>query len=440
LFKLQTKETEITPMAQNERTLLFPWHKKQGATIAVFHGWDMPLWYPAGAKKEHLSVITAAGMFDTSHMGAMAVSGADAHALLQFCYTKDLDHCLGPARNPLEAGRSVYGVFLNERGETIDDAIVFRLAKDRYLIVVNAGMAATVTNHLKKNVSGRTVQVENISARWAKIDLQGPLSARILARILKDGSAPLRKMVYFSFQGDWTQSRGFSGVALAGGAEIFLSRTGYTGEFGFELLMNPEHLLPVWESLLKAGEEFGITPCGLAARDSLRAGAGLPLSQQDIGPWPYINHPWHFALPFNDDGSGFTKRFIGEVVLQMRDSADYTLPYAGYDPRKVSVQDRARVLDLSGNDIGSVLTCVGDLAIGRVDGRIVSVASPDKPKDFKPLGLCCGFVKVKSKLSVGTPVILKDNRRQIEVEIRDDIRPNRTARRPIREFIEEEPQ
>lgn len=423
-------------MTMNQRTPLYNWHRGNGASFAVFHGWQMPLWYPAGARQEHLSVITAAGMFDTSHMGAISLTGHDARNLLQVCFTKNLDRCLGAKKAPLATGRSVYGVFLNERGETIDDAILFYLAEERYLVVVNCGMAPPVTAHLRKHAEGLKVTIEDISARMAKIDLQGPLSARILARVLKDGADTLSDMVYFSFKGDYEHDRGFAGVALSGGTELLLSRTGYTGEFGFELLVNPEHVLRVWESLIAAGGEFGLTCCGLAARDSLRAGAVLPLSQQDIGPWPYINHPWQFALPFNADGSAFTKRFIGDVVLQLRQTADHTHPFAGYDPRKVSTGDaQALVLDASENEIGVVLTCVGDLAIGRVDGRICSVASPNKPEDFKPLGLCCGFVRVRSKLDAGTQVFLKDKRRRIRVDITDDIRPDRTARRPMREFL-----
>jgi aminomethyltransferase len=394
----------------------------------------MPLWYSAGAKKEHISVITAAGIFDTSHMGAITISGHEAFDLLQLCFSKDLRTCLGGGKAPLQSGRCAYGVFLNERGETIDDAILYQLKEEHYLLVVNSGMSPAVSDHLKTYAESRVVDVTDITDRMAKIDLQGPKSVEILAKILQQHDSVLRDMVYFSFKGGFDETAGFSGIPISGGKEIMVSRTGYTGEIGFELLVNPSDAPAVWEMLLEAGKEDNLLFCGLAARDSLRAGALLPLSQQDIGPWPYINHPWQFTLPFNAEKSGFTKKFIGDVVLQLRDTADHTLAFAGYDPRKVSLQD-AVVLDASGNRIGAVLTCVADLAIGRVDTRIYSLASPDKPDGFNPLGLCCGFVKVHDRLPPGTRVTLQDKRRNIPVDIVSDIRPNRTARRPMRDFL-----
>jgi aminomethyltransferase len=421
-------------MTENKRTPLFDWHVSQSATFSVFHGWDMPLWYSAGAKKEHISAIITAGMFDTSHMGAIAISGRDAFDLLQRCFSKDLRTCLEGGKAPLRSGRCVYGVFLNERGETIDDAILYQLKKEHYLLAVNSGMSPAVAGHLRRYSEGRAVDVTDITDQMAKIDLQGPKSARILAKILQQHDSVLSDMVYFSFKGGFEDSSGFSGIPVSGGQEIMVSRTGYTGEIGFELLVNPSDALPVWETLLAAGKDDNLLFCGLAARDSLRAGALLPLSQQDIGPWPYINHPWQFTLPFNAEKSRFTKQFIGDVVLQLRDTADYTLAFAGYDPRKVSVQD-AVVLDANGERIGAVLTCVADLAIGRVDNRIYSLASPDKPEGFNPLGLCCGFVKVHDRLPPGARVTLQDKRRKIPADVVADIRPNRTARRPMRDFL-----
>jgi aminomethyltransferase len=187
--------------------------------------------------------------------------------------------------------------------------------------------------------------------------------------------------------------------------------------------------------ILDAGSDFELVPCGLAARDSLRGGAVLPLSHQDIGPWPFINHPWHFALPFNDDQTAFTKTFIGDQALLTIEASEYTYPFAGSDFRKVSVEDPAVVLDSEGHEIGRVLTCVTDMGIGRHGDRIYCIASPDKPEEFKPKGLRCGFVKVKSKMAPGQIVEIKDNRRKLKVTIVDDIRPDRTARRPIAEML-----
>ena len=186
---------------------------------------------------------------------------------------------------------------------------------------------------------------------------------------------------------------------------------------------------------MAAGSDDGLLPCGLAARDSLRAGAVLPLSHQDIGHWPFVNHPWPFALPYIE-GGGFSKSFIGSEALLKADGAPHTLAFVGRDLRKVSTGDEASgVYDTQGKRIGRILTCATDMGIGWAAGEIVSIASPDKPADFKPRGLCCGFVQVDRPIDVGETVELRDNRRKIKVTITTDIRPDRTARKPMGQML-----
>ncbi len=416
-------------------TYLYDWHKAYGANMVDFAGWSMPLWYPSGAVAEHQVVVTNAGVFDTSHMAVVMIAGPGAFELLQLCFTKDLNACVGKKRTPLISGRCVYGAYLNEQGGAIDDAIVYQIGPEDYMTVVNAGMGAEISEHLSMHASGLNVRVTDLTARVGKMDIQGPQSARVLMRLLKDPETTLQNLAYFSFKGHFQEGSAAADTFLRDGTPILLSRTGYTGEFGFEIFVDPSKLTRVWEMFLKAGADFGVIPCGLAARDSLRAGAVLPLSHQDIGSWPFINHPWSFALPYNHAETAFTKAFIGDRVLELRDKADHTHAFVGYDPRKVSIHDPAVVLDSDGKKIGVVSTCVADMAIGRVENRIFSIASPDKPEQFKPRGLCCGFVRVKSRLFPGQEVDLKDNRRKIKVVIVDDIRPHRTARRLMREMM-----
>lgn len=418
-----------------KKTPLSAWHENQGGTMADFAGWSMPLWYPTGARSEHMSVITDAGLFDTSHMDIITVTGPGASELLQLCFTRDLRACVGKGDLPLESGRCVYGAFLNERGELIDDAIVYQFIEHEFMVVVNAGMGEEVARHLKVHAPGRDVEVTNSEQRIAKLDLQGPKAARVLKKVLRDPDDVLARMPYFSFKGHFDANPTVNEVLLSDGTPILVSRTGYTGEFGFEIFVAAEHVVRAWEMILSTGEELSAIACGLAARDSLRTGAVLPLSHQDIGSWPFINHPWHFALPFDATNRAFTKKFIGDIVLELMNNAEHTHVFVGYDPRKVSIQDPAAVLDSEGRRIGMVTTCVADLAIGRDGDRIYSVASPDRPEGFKPRGLCCGFVRVASRLDAGQPVELEDRRRTIKVRIVDDIRPDRTARRPLREFV-----
>jgi len=416
-------------------TPLNSWHREQGANMADFGGYDMPLWY-SSVKDEHLAVLDGAGVFDTSHMAAVTVAGSGAAGLLQHCFTNDLDACMGPAKKPLSPGRCVYGAFLDENGHTIDDAIVFYVAAESYMVVVNAGMGGTVADHLRHHLGGRDATVADLSDQLGKMDIQGPAAARVLGRVLADPKAVFAGMPYFSFKGHFDPTSPLSdAVRLDDGTPILLSRTGYTGEFGFEIFLAPDKIQRLWERLLEAGRSCDIRPCGLAARDSLRAGAVLPLSHQDIGHWPFINHPWPFALPFTADQTDFTKDFIGRAALERQTDFSFTQAFAGNDLRKISAGEDSRVIDADGQTIGTVLTCATDMGIGRHDGIIFSVASPDKPQGFKAKGLCCGFVKVNRKLSVGQQVDIADNRRKITVTIVDDVRPHRTARKPMAEMV-----
>lgn len=418
------------------QTPLHDWHTSHGADMVNFSGWRMPLWYPSGAVTEHRAVVTDVGMFDTSHMSVVMVEGPDAFELLQRCFTRDLRSCGVRDDGPLNPGESVFGAFLNEVGETVDDSVVFRMAPEKFMVVVNAGMGATIALHLEAHKRTFDVNVTDMTGRVGKIDLQGPLSAKVLQRGLKSPNEILGDMRYFTFKGSFVPRSEEGDACTIGGIPVIVSRTGFSGEFGFEVLVDANRLVEVWEAVLGAGGAFGLIPCGLAARDSLRTGAVLPLSHQDMGPWPFINNPWDFVLPFNSERTAFTKSFVGEVVLQLRAGADHTLPFVGNDPRKVAIHNPAVVIDKEGREIGVVLTCVADMAIGRHSGRIYSTGSPDKPHDFKPLGLSCGFVKVKSRLSAGEVVELRDRRRGIKVTIVDDIRPDRTARRPMWEMMD----
>jgi aminomethyltransferase len=417
----------------NLTTPLHAWHVGQGANMAAFGGYDMPLWY-GSAKNEHLAVLETAGIFDTSHMAVVQAAGPGAFDLLQQAFTNDLAGCIGSARKPLVPGRAVYGAFLDDRGHVVDDSIIFMLAADSYLAVVNAGMGPAVARHLESLADGGEATVTDLSGRFGKIDVQGPQAARIMAAVLADPDAAFEKMPYFAFKGRFSDDLPCPGeVRLKTGHPILLARTGYTGEFGFEIFTPAEALVTIWETILAAGAAHGILPCGLAARDSLRAGAVLPLSHQDIGDWPFIHHPWPFALAFDDDGRGFRKPFVGDRALLAAGDAPHTLAFVGRDLRKVSLP--AKVADDAGREVGDVLTCVTDMAIGRAGERIYSVASPEAPAGFKAKGLCCGFVRVAQALPAGTRLELKDQRRRIPVTIVDDIRPDRTARQPLKAML-----
>lgn len=416
-------------MEKVKETVLHSWHVEQGANMALFGDYHMPLWYKSGAKAEHLAVISAAGIFDTSHMAAVTVAGEDARSLLQRCFCKDLTRCLGGG--PLVAGRCVYGVFLNDDGTVLDDAIVYQLADASFMVVVNASMGAGVTARLAAHGGGMAATVSDLTDRVGKMDIQGPLAAKILGRVIGDAQTVFTAMPYFSFKGGFGPFVPHQAVTLIDGTPLLLSRTGYTGEFGFELFVAIERLPALWARILAAGADSGLLACGLAARDSLRAGAVLPLSHQDIGAWPFLNNPWQFALPWGGAGT-FTKSFLGGSALLASSWNKYTLPFAGFDARKINSGERSQVTSEDGRIIGTILTCTTDMAIGRVAGEIVSVAAD---RDFPAKGLCCGFVLLDEPRAPGDQVVLSDGKRKLRVEIRADVRPQRTARRPMREML-----
>ena len=418
-----------------KKTPLHAWHAAHGGNMVDFGDYNMPLWYTAGTKTEHLTVLTHAGAFDTSHMALVMVAGPDAFDLLQRCFTRDLKACVGKDNRPLVPGRCVYGAYLNERGECIDDAIVYQIAPEDYMVVVNAGMGGEIARHLEAQREQRQVRLSDLTDKVGKMDLQGPQAPKIMATLLQDPGAVFDGMVYFSFKGHFAPDAPTATmVRLIDGTPLMLSRSGYTGEVGFEIFIEPVRLPTVWEMILQAGEAHGAKPCGLASRDSLRAGAMLPLSHQDIGRWPYVHHPWRVALPYRPDGTGFTKSFIGDAALLAVENPAYTYAFVGNDLRKVSAPE-AVVREPGGARIGGVLTCATDMAIGRHADRIYSLTSPDTPEGFTPRGLSCGFVKVDRPLEPGQRLELDDTRRKITVTVVEDLRPDRTARRPLREFL-----
>ncbi len=417
---------------EKKKTPLFDWHTQNGANMVEFGDYVMPVWY-ASAKDEHMAVVTHAGLFDTSHMAVVRVLGPGAFDLIQWCFTRNLDSCVGKENAPIVPGKCVYGAFLDERGQAIDDSIVYKIKDEEFLVVVNAGMGGVVAAHLEANKKGLRVECIDLTDKLGKIDIQGPSAIKTMQKVLKSPEAVFDKLTYFSAKGHFDSSSEFAGgVRFLDGTPLLLSRSGYTGEVGFELFVEREHTVKAWETLVEAGREFGVIACGLAARDSLRTGAVLPLSHQDIGPWTYYHHPWPFALPFNQAG-GFTKKFLGSDALENATEAPYTLTFVGNDLRKIDAHEAA-VFELNGNEIGKVLTCATDMAIGRHDGRIYSIATPDKPEGLKIKGLSCGFIKVTSNLPPGTVVELKDRKRAIRVVIETDVRPDRTARKALKNF------
>ena len=258
-------------------TALYEQHKKAGASFTDFGGWQMPLKYESELA-EHHAVRNAAGLFDLSHMGEVWVSGPDAAAFL--------DYALVGKLSAIAVGKAKYSLICNADGGIIDDLISYRRAEDRFLVVPNAGNAKVVAAALTERAGsaqdgGFDVVVEDVSAETSLIAVQGPNAEAILLSLVPVGQhALVTDLKYYAAVE--------VGVSVNGTVQdLLLARTGYTGEDGFEIYIPNVDAAGLWESLLEIGEGHGLIPAGLAARDSLRLEAGMPLYGHELSR--YVN-------------------------------------------------------------------------------------------------------------------------------------------------------
>ncbi|MFT3799541.1 glycine cleavage system aminomethyltransferase GcvT [Microbacterium sp.] len=253
-------------MSDPRRTPLYERHAALGASFTDFGGWDMPVRYTSDLA-EHHAVRRAAGLFDISHMAEFEVSGADAGAFL--------DYALAGRISTMKTGKAKYSLLLAGSGGVVDDVIVYRVDDEKFLVISNAGnralVAAALAERFTTATAGFTVGVSDVSDEYALIAVQGPRAQEIVSAtpgIALDGIAGLG---YYAWLG-----------GSFDGAGLFVARTGYTGEDGFELLVPNASAGALWDALLAAGEPFGLVPAGLAARDTLRLEAGMPLHGHEL--------------------------------------------------------------------------------------------------------------------------------------------------------------
>jgi len=232
-------------------------HVALGAKMVPFAGYVMPIQYPAGITAEHKAVRSACGLFDVSHMGEFIVRGTDACDFLNYVTTNDV--------GALGVGQVQYSTILNERGTIEDDCLVYR-SDDYYMLVVNASNRAKDLAHIGKYSASFECVIEDVSDATALLALQGPRAAEILGPLT---DADLSKIKYY-----W-----FDKCSVGGVRHVTISRTGYTGEDGFELYFRNEHGPAIWDALMATG---AVTPAGLGARDTLRLEMGMALYGNDI--------------------------------------------------------------------------------------------------------------------------------------------------------------
>ncbi len=242
-----------------KRTRFYEFHQKAGARLIEFFGWEMPVEY-SGIIDEHLAVRSRAGLFDVSHMGEIVVSGKDALAFVQYLTPNDASR--------LAVGQAQYTALTTPQGTFVDDMLVYCLGSKRYLLVVNAANAEKDFAWVVAHREGFDVRAENASDRYSQLALQGPEAAAILQPLT---DVHLTEMKPFT-----------AAESKVAGVDCLVSRTGYTGEDGFEIYTLSSEPGIVWQEIMAAGKNYGLLPVGLGARDTLRLEAKLMLYGNDI--------------------------------------------------------------------------------------------------------------------------------------------------------------
>ena len=235
----------------NKRTCLYDKHVALGALISPFGGFDMPIQY-SNITDEHQAVRQHCGVFDVSHMGEVLVSGTDAERYVNHIFTNNVEG--------LAVGKILYGMMCYENGGVVDDLLVYKMADDRFFLVINAANIDKDWAWIQLQAEGFNVILDNQSDYYGQLAVQGPEAERIMEEIL---NLPCSELTFYTFKtmGD-----------------VIVSRTGYTGEDGFEIYATPDYINQCWDKLMAAG----VTPCGLGCRDTLRFEVGLPLYGDEL--------------------------------------------------------------------------------------------------------------------------------------------------------------
>jgi aminomethyltransferase len=318
------------------KTALNAVHRQMGAKMVDFNGWDMPVEYPAsigcGIINEHMAVRTGVGIFDVSHMGDIRIAGPQALAAVQHISLNDASR--------LAIGQAQYSALLYPQGTFVDDVIVHRLGEDEYLLVINAGTREKDFNWVRDNTRQFDCAVQNLSDDYTQIAIQGPKGVNVLQKLT---DADLSAVKFY-----WI-TRG----TICGLKNILIARTGYTAEDGFEIYVPADERTSarVWNEILNAGREFGLVPCGLGARNTLRLEGSLSLYGHEISDTINV---WEAGL------DRFCKMdkpdFVGRAALEQAKAEGTQRTLVGLEMTERGIaRDGYKVLDgVGGREIGYV--------------------------------------------------------------------------------------
>ncbi|MDO5037372.1 MAG: glycine cleavage system aminomethyltransferase GcvT [Tissierellia bacterium] len=327
-----------------KKTPLYDRHVEAGGKMVDFAGWALPVEYK-GLLEEHRAVREAAGLFDVSHMGEIQISGPQALDLVDQLNTNNL------AQAPV--GRVVYGFFCYEDGGVVDDLLTYKFAEDAYYLVVNAANKDKVLDWIKDHSQGLEVQIEDLSQATGLLALQGPRAQKILQGLVDQD---LGEMSPFAF----IRNLDLEGIP------VMVSRTGYTGEDGFEIYLAWEDTPRLWDRLLEAGQEEGLQPAGLGCRDTLRFEAGLPLYgheiSEDISP---LEAGFKFAIDFGKPD------FIGKKALEKENQEGPKRRLVGMEVLGKGIAREGYRIFKEDRDIGYVTTGYKSPTLGKALANIL---------------------------------------------------------------------
>jgi aminomethyltransferase len=352
------------PALDLKKTPLNEVHRKLGGRMVEFGGWDMPVQYSAGTLTEHLRTRTRAGLFDVSHMGEVEVRGPESIAFVNKLTSNDASKLID--------GQAQYSALTTPQGTVIDDLLVYRFAEDHLLLVVNAGTTDKDWEWISSHQSGEAVKLQNVSSEYCQLALQGPEALAILQQLTE---TPLAEIKYYHFV------RG-----QVDGVDSIISRTGYTGEDGFEVYAAPDKAEQLWNKMLDAGNfgsDEGVLPCGLAARNTLRLEAGMCLYGHEIDETTTLleaNLGWITKVNKGD--------FIGREALAKQKEEGLKRKLIGFE-----VTDRGIARDGQ------------DLLVG---GSLVGKVTSGSPAPFIKKNIGMGYV----------PIEFANVDQQIEIDVR----------------------
>ena len=313
------------------KTALNATHRRMGAKMVNFGGWDMPVEYPSGLIQEHLAVRTAVGVFDVSHMGDIRISGPQALAAVQHISMNDA------AR--LAIGQAHYSALLYPQGTFVDDVVVHRLGENEFLLVINAGTREKDFGWVRDNVRKFDCRAEDVGDNFTQLAIQGPRAIDVLKKLTDAELAGIKNY--------W-----FTHGTVCGLKDVLIARTGYTGEDGFEIYVPSDVATSemVWNRLLEAGAEFGIKPCGLGARNTLRLESKMALYGHEISESITVLEAGLERYCKFEKGD-----FIGRAALQQQKAVGVKRTLVGLEMQERGIaRDGYKVLDRASSEIGYV--------------------------------------------------------------------------------------